>query len=133
MAAIKKAFGGIMILFLIMGLSNLLFRPDFPTEVVENHIAPRLAAPLTERTMARALSSFVQSGHYEGSNGSGAAMQFPSNSGPVTLSSRDVSVLNARYREMRKETALAGGEYAQFREELRREQMAADGWGDSSY
>lgn len=129
MAAIKKAFSGIMVLFLIMGLSNALFRPDFPTEVVKAPSASRLSAPLSDPTMARAFSAFQYSGHYEGSGGNGAVMQFPSPSGPVVLSARDVSLLNARYREMRRATAAAGGEYAQLREELRREQLADDGWG----
>lgn len=133
MAAIKKAASGIMALLVLMTLSNLLFRPDFPTEVVEPSSATSLDAPLTDPTMARALAAFQTSGHYEGSGGSGAIMQFPSHAGPVSLSSRDVSLLNTRYREMRRDTALAGGEYAQFREELRREQMADDGWGASTY
>ncbi|NNC53624.1 MAG: hypothetical protein HKO08_11360 [Erythrobacter sp.] len=108
-----------------------------PPEAVANEQIPLvtggLAAPLSDPTMARALAQLRNSGSLGSGPFPGAKLTFPSPTGPVTLTPDDLTLLNARYREMRRETAEAGGEYAQLREDLRREQLANDGWGESSY
>ena len=118
------------VIFVIGKIYNVISPPEASANEQIPLAVGGLAAPLSDPEMALALSQLQSDGSLGGGALPGAKLTFPSPEGPVTLTTEDLGLLNARYRQIVALRPAVPDNGA----EARREAAAADGWGgDASY